>query len=150
MHECDKEQLIEPRLDHSPATTNETAHRVPLQGGTSEAAAETPVNRKKYADQQPLESTLNSVNRTFCTSKKELNHLDVTTNQSCQEIPSQTFQGTEIYGNNCKVNSDKSMWNNDVQLPETPAIPHALNVGRKYTTSPHMEQDNHTTSSRQT
>ncbi|OIT00819.1 hypothetical protein A4A49_20226 [Nicotiana attenuata] len=41
------------------------------------------------------ESTIDWVHRRFGTSKEELRQLNVTTNQSCQDIPSQTFAQSE-------------------------------------------------------
>lgn len=65
------------------------------------------------------ESTIEYVHKRFGTSKEELRKLNVATNQTCQEVPSQTFDAS-VKNNlsNNKVPSRRSLWSDEVKNME--------------------------------
>ncbi|OIT21306.1 hypothetical protein A4A49_37543 [Nicotiana attenuata] len=64
------------------------------------------------------ENTIDWVHRTFGTNKEELRQCNVTTNQSCQEIPSQTYDDAGQLEDRNEVSSRNVLWSNEVEVME--------------------------------
>lgn len=64
------------------------------------------------------ESTIEWIHRRFGTSKEELRELNVTVNQSCQEVPSQTYEDFKENGANIEVSSGTALWGDEVAIME--------------------------------
>lgn len=57
--------------------------------------------------------------------------LNVTINQSCQEIPSQIFEDSGISGKNNEVNSEKPLWSDEAQVLEYQEGTKATSTGQQ-------------------
>ncbi|OIT08020.1 hypothetical protein A4A49_03627 [Nicotiana attenuata] len=66
-------------------------------------------------DETKKESTIDWVHRRFGTNKEELRQCNVTTNHSCQEIPSQTYEDAGQLEDGNEVNSKKALWSDEVE-----------------------------------
>ncbi|XP_070046536.1 uncharacterized protein [Nicotiana tomentosiformis] len=64
------------------------------------------------------ESTIEWVHRRFGTSKEELRELNVTINQSCHEVPSQTYENSGQLEEHNEVNSRKTLWSDEADEME--------------------------------
>ncbi|OIT00445.1 hypothetical protein A4A49_03768 [Nicotiana attenuata] len=64
------------------------------------------------------ESTIDWVHRRFGTSKEELRQCNVTTNHSCQDIPTQTYEDAELQEDANEVSSRKVLWSEEVDIME--------------------------------
>ncbi|OIT35466.1 hypothetical protein A4A49_11150 [Nicotiana attenuata] len=62
------------------------------------------------------ESTIDWVHRRFGTSKEELRQLNVTTNQSCQDMSSQTFADSGQLENLDEINSTKAGGSDAIEI----------------------------------
>ncbi|XP_070045511.1 uncharacterized protein [Nicotiana tomentosiformis] len=62
------------------------------------------------------ESTIEWVHRRFGTRKKELRQLNVTTNHSCHDIPSQTYEDSGQLEDFNEINSAKALWSDQVEV----------------------------------
>lgn len=56
--------------------------------------------------------------RWFGTSKEELRQCNVTTNHSCQEIPSQTYEDIGQLEDGNEVSSKKVLWGDEIEVME--------------------------------
>ncbi|OIT29846.1 hypothetical protein A4A49_57056, partial [Nicotiana attenuata] len=64
------------------------------------------------------ESTIDWVHRRFGTSKEELRQLNVTTNQSCQDMSSQTFADSGQLENLDEINSTKAGGSDAIEVED--------------------------------
>ncbi|OIT28432.1 hypothetical protein A4A49_36352 [Nicotiana attenuata] len=64
------------------------------------------------------ENTIDSVHRRFGTNKEELRQSNVATNKLWQHTPSQTYENSGHIKESKKINSDKTLWSEEVELLE--------------------------------
>ncbi|OIT05236.1 hypothetical protein A4A49_01709 [Nicotiana attenuata] len=76
---------------------------------------------QNFEERVNKESNINRVHRRFGTSKEELKQLNVTTNHSCQEIPSQTHEDSGKIDELNEVNS-KNLWSDEVEVLESQQV----------------------------
>lgn len=72
--------------------------------------------KERTAEEARKESTIEWVHRRFGTNKEELRQLNVTTNHSYQEIPSQTHDDSGQLDEFNEVNSAKALWSDEVEV----------------------------------
>lgn len=68
----------------------------------------------KSAKEARKETIIEWVHKQFGTSKDELRKLNVTTNHSCQDIPSQSYDDTGNLDDGNEVSSKKALWSDEV------------------------------------
>ncbi|OIS96968.1 hypothetical protein A4A49_18465 [Nicotiana attenuata] len=111
-----KKEAVERVLEMS---TNPTPSRI-HSSGDREATTIDSTDPKGQNLEEGInrESTIEWVHRRFGTSKEELRQLNVPTNHSCQEVPSQLYgdSGQNEEGN--EVNSTKVSWGEEVESME--------------------------------
>lgn len=114
-------------------------HSTTIKGAQELAKDSSPILSEAGIDERARkESIIEWVNRRFGTSKEELKELNVTTNHSCHEIPSQTYDDYGKLEDINKVNSGKALWSDEVEYMEA-------QLGTKNTAEGKKNKDNNQT-----
>ncbi|OIT39143.1 hypothetical protein A4A49_02937 [Nicotiana attenuata] len=109
-----KKETIDKVLEKS---ANPTPSRIHSSGDQEVAKIDSSIPKdQKLEERVNKESTIEWVHRRFGTSKEELRQLNVATNQSCQDIPSQTYGDSGQVDDFNEVNSAKPQWSEKVEV----------------------------------
>ncbi|XP_070057234.1 uncharacterized protein [Nicotiana tomentosiformis] len=103
----------------NPISTGKTT---PKKNGTIIAVRENSTNHNVTGIEKgsKKESTIEWVHRRFGTSKEELRELNVTTNHSCHDIPSQSCEDSEDNGVINEANSGEVLLSDEVEKMDGP------------------------------
>ncbi|OIT00548.1 hypothetical protein A4A49_05511 [Nicotiana attenuata] len=109
-----KKEAVDKVLQNS---ANPTPSRIHSSGDQEVAKIDSSIPKdQKLEERVNKESTIEWVHRRFGTSKEELRQLNVTTNQSRQDIPSQTYGDSGQLDDLNEVNSAKPLWSDEVEV----------------------------------